>query len=136
LSKNPNSGATAVKSSSVVLFPQQPALQLIYDTAPIGLACLSPDCRYLQINQRLTEICGVSVEDHLGRSVRDCAPALADAVEGIVRSMVDTGDPVIGIEVAGQRARPNRRTVLDHLLASTTQPERRNCRHQRRCGAR
>src|SRR6202022_1314275 len=101
---NPNRGAAAVKSSSVVLFPQQPALQLIYDTAPIGLACLSPDCRYLQINQRLTEICGISVEDHLGRSVRDCVPALADAVEGIVRSIMDTGEPVTGIEVAGQRA--------------------------------
>src|SRR5271170_7919605 len=87
-----------------VPLPQQPALQLIYDTAPIGLAFLSPDCRYLQINQRLTEICGISVEDHLGRSVRDCVPALADAVESIVRSIMDTGDPVIGIEVSGQRA--------------------------------
>jgi PAS domain S-box-containing protein len=104
LSKDPNRSATAMKSSTVLLFPQQPALQLIYDTAPIGLACLSPDCRYLQINQRLTEICGISVEDHLGRSVRDCVPALADAVEGIVRSIMDTGDPVTGIEVAGQRA--------------------------------
>jgi PAS domain S-box-containing protein len=104
LSKKPNRGATAVKSSSVVLFPQQPALQLIYDTAPIGLACLSPDCRYLQINQRLTEICGISVEDHLGRSVRDCVPALAGAVEDIIRSIMETGEPVTGIEVAGQRA--------------------------------
>ena len=104
MSKDPNRGATALRSSSVVLFPQQPALQLIYDTAPIGLACLSPDCRYLQINQRLTEICGISVEDHLGRSVRDCVPALADSVEDIVRSIMDTGDPVTGIEVAGQRA--------------------------------
>jgi PAS domain S-box-containing protein len=96
-------GAAAVKSASVVLFPQ-PALQLIYDTAPIGLAFLSPDCRYLQINHRLTEICGISIENHLGRTVRDCVPALADAVEGIVRSIMDTGEPVIGIEVAGQRA--------------------------------
>jgi PAS domain S-box-containing protein len=98
--------AAAVKTSPVfgVPLPQQPALQLIYDTAPIGLAFLSPDCRYLQINQRLTEICGISVEDHLGRSVRDCVPALAESVEGIVRSIMDTGDPVIGIEVAGQRA--------------------------------
>jgi PAS domain S-box-containing protein len=104
LAKNRNHDAAAVKSSSVVLFPQQPALQLIYDTAPIGLACLSPDCRYLQINQRLTEICGISVEDHLGRSVRDCVPALAEAVEGIVRSIMETGDPVTGIEVKGQRA--------------------------------
>jgi PAS domain S-box-containing protein len=103
LSNNPNSGAAAVKSSSVVLFPQ-PSLQLIYDTAPIGLAFLSPDCRYLQINQRLTEICGISVEDHLGRTVRDCVPALADAVEGIVASIMKTGEPVTGIEVAGQRA--------------------------------
>jgi PAS domain S-box-containing protein len=96
--------ATAVKSSSVVLFPHQPALQLIYDTAPIGLACLSPDCRYLQINQRLTELCGISVEDHLGRTVRDCVPGLADAVEDIVRSIMETGEPVTDIEVAGQRA--------------------------------
>jgi len=85
-------------------FAQQPALQLIYDTAPIGLACLSPDCRYLQINQRLTEICGISVEDHIGRSVRDCVPALADAVKSIVDSIMATGEPVTGIEVAGQRA--------------------------------
>jgi PAS domain S-box-containing protein len=103
MSKNPISGAAAMKSSSVMLFPQ-PALQLIYDTAPIGLACLSPDCRYLQINQRLTEICGISVEDHLGRTVRDCVPALADAVESIIRSIMDTGEPVTGIEVTGQRA--------------------------------
>src|SRR5437763_14158360 len=82
---------------------QQPALQLIYDTAPIGLAYLSPDCRYLQINQRLTEICGISVEDHLGRTVRHCVPGLADAVEGIVRSIMESGDPVTGIEVYGQR---------------------------------
>ena len=102
MSKSTGSQAAALKSE-VLLFPQ-PALQLIYDTAPIGLACLSPDCRYLQINQRLTEICGISVEDHLGRSVRDCVPALADSVEQIVRSIMETGEPVTGIEVAGQRA--------------------------------
>jgi PAS domain S-box-containing protein len=94
----------ALQQFSQAVLAQQPALQLIYDTAPIGLAFLSPDCRYLQINQRLTEICGISVEDHLGRSVRDCVPALADAVEGIVQSIMRTGDPVTGIEVAGQRA--------------------------------
>ena len=105
MSQTPNRGAVAVKLSRIfnrALF-QQPALQLIYDTAPIGLAVLSPDCRYLQINKRLTEICGISVEDHLGRSVRDCVPALAEAVEGIVRSIMNTGEPVTGIEVAGQR---------------------------------
>ena len=108
-----STGSQAAKSE-VLLFPQ-PALQLIYDTAPIGLACLSPDCRYLQINQRLTEICGISVEDHLGRSVRDCVPALADSVEAIVQSIMETGEPVTGIEVAGQRAdQPEERSWITY----------------------
>jgi len=82
---------------------QSPALQLIYETAPIGLAFLSPDCRYLHINQHLTEICGISVADHIGQRVRDTVPALADAVESIVASIMKTGEPVIGVEVTGQR---------------------------------
>ena len=80
-----------------------PALQLIYDTAPIGLAFLSCDCCYMQINQRLTEICGISVTDHIGRSVRDTVPAVADQVETIVQTILRTGEPVIGVEVNGQR---------------------------------
>jgi PAS domain S-box-containing protein len=106
LPENPIHNTAAVRSPAALGGPlaQQPALQLIYDTAPIGLAFLSIDCRYLQINKHLTEICGISIEDHLGRSVRDCVPALADAVERIVRSIIDTGEPVLGIEVAGQRA--------------------------------
>jgi len=46
----------------------------------------------------------MSVEAHLGRSVRECVPALADSVEAIVRSIIETGEPVTGIEVAGQRS--------------------------------
>src|SRR6266404_4701866 len=69
-----------------------PALQLLYDTAPIGLAFLTPDCRYLQINQRLTEICGISVADHLGRTVRETVPALADQVEKIVEHILSSGE--------------------------------------------
>ena len=76
-----------------------PELRWIYDTAPIGLAFLSPDCRYLQINQRLTDICGISVEDHLGRTVREMVPKLADQVEALVKAVVAGGKPVTGIEV-------------------------------------
>ena len=106
LSRTPKQGEAAKQASTVLQFPQ-PTLQLIYATAPIGLAFLSPDCRYLQINERLTEICGISVEGHLGRFVRDCVPALADAVEAIVQSIMETGEPVTGIEVNGQRTGQN-----------------------------
>jgi PAS domain S-box-containing protein len=103
-------GASSVRIGAAVpllfdhaLAAASPTLQLLYDTAPIGLAFLTPDCRYLQINQRLTEICGISVADHLGRSVRETVPALADQVEFLVKTVLETGVSVTGIEVSGQR---------------------------------
>jgi PAS domain S-box-containing protein len=80
-----------------------PELRLLYDTAPIGLAFLSPDCRYLQINQRLTEICGIPVDGHIGRSVRETVPMVADQVETIVGTILKTGEPITGVEVNGQQ---------------------------------
>src|SRR6202034_474406 len=86
------------------LMRASPGLQLVYDTAPIGLAFLSTDCRYLMINQHLTEICGISIADHLGRSVREMVPQVAEQVEQIVQHIVRSGEPTIGVEVNGQRA--------------------------------
>jgi PAS domain S-box-containing protein len=86
-----------------------PGLQLVYDTAPVGLAFLSTDCRYLMINQHLTEICGISVADHLGKTVREMVPQVAEQVEQIVRHVVASGEPITGIEVNGQR--PDRSNV-------------------------
>src|SRR5208282_3475596 len=80
-----------------------PQLQLIYETAPIGLAFLSTDCRYLLINQHLTEICGISIADHIGRSVRETVPRVAEQVERIVQTILRSGDPITGVEVNGQR---------------------------------
>ncbi len=80
-----------------------PELRLLYETAPIGLAFLSPDCRYLQINRHLTEICGISVADHIGRSVRDTVPQVADQVENIVQTILRTGESITGVEINGQR---------------------------------
>ena len=63
-------GCKAPRRKKVLPYERLPELELIYDTTPVGLAFLSPDCRYVHINQRLTEICGISVAYHIGRSVR------------------------------------------------------------------
>jgi PAS domain S-box-containing protein len=78
-------------------------LQLIYKTAPIGLAFLSPDCRYVMINEHLTEICGLPIADHIGRSVRETVPQVAEQVEQLVGTIVRSGEPITGVEVHGQR---------------------------------
>ncbi len=95
---------SAARTASPQPYEPLPALQLIYETAPIGLAFLTPDCRYLQINKHLTEICGISVADHIGRTVRETVPRVADDVEALVRTIVRTGEPITGVQVRGQRS--------------------------------
>ena len=87
----------------VDIMKASPGLQLICETAPVGLAFLSTDCRYLMINQHLTEICGISINDHLGRPVREMVPQVAAQVEQIVQHIVRSGEPITGVEVNGQR---------------------------------
>ena len=95
---------TALMASSSKLDETLTELRLLYENAPIGLAFLTPDCRYQQINRRLTEICGLSIADHIGRSVRVTVPQVADQVEQIVQAILKTGEPIVGIEINGQRS--------------------------------
>jgi PAS domain S-box-containing protein len=92
-----------IYSDSVAPLIRSAELQLIYKTAPIGLAFLSPDCRYVMINEHLTEICGISIANHIGRSVRETVPQVADQVEQLVAAILRSGEPVTGVEVCGQR---------------------------------
>src|SRR5215813_7322972 len=102
-------------------YERQPELQLIYDTAPVGLAYLTTDCRYVQINQRLTEICGISIADHIGRSVRETVPQVAEQVEKLIQTIVETGRPVTGVEVRGQRVD---KLNADHVWITNWHPSK------------
>lgn len=90
-------------SESVTPLINSAGLQLIYKTAPIGLAFLSPDCRYVMINEHLTEICGLPIADHIGRSVRETVPQVAEQVEQLVGTIMRSGEAITGVEVRGQR---------------------------------
>jgi PAS domain S-box-containing protein len=94
---------TTTERNPVQPLTESPELQLIYETAPIGLAFLSTDCRYLMINQHLTEICGLPIANHIGRTVRETVPQVAEQVESIVQAILRTGESITGIEVNGQR---------------------------------
>jgi PAS domain S-box-containing protein len=77
-------------------------IEAIYQTAPIGLTILDPDLRYERINHRLAEINGISTEDHIGRTVRDIVPTLADENEPLLQSVLTTGEPLLNIEISGE----------------------------------
>jgi PAS domain S-box-containing protein len=78
-------------------------IEAIYSAAPVGLAVLDSDLRYVNVNERLAEINGVPVADHIGRTVREVVPDLgAQAVEAFDRVLA--GQEIIGTEFVGTTA--------------------------------
>lgn len=77
-------------------------LDTLVTTAPAGFAVLDNDLRYLRVNQRLAEMNGLPIQAHIGRTVRQVLPQLADAMESDVRRVLETGKPIIDAEVSGE----------------------------------
>ena len=76
-------------------------IEAVYDTAPVGLAFLDETLRYRRVNRRLAEINGVPVEGHIGRHTAEVIPTIAQAVEPILRAILETGEAVEDIEIEG-----------------------------------
>lgn len=77
-------------------------INLIYDSAPVGLCVMDSDLRYVRINQRLAEINGVSAAEHIGKTVREVVPSIASIVEPRLRRVMETGEQVIDLEIRGE----------------------------------
>jgi two-component system, cell cycle sensor histidine kinase and response regulator CckA len=93
-----------------------PELEAIYAQAPVGLCVVDSDLRFMRVNQRLAEINGVSVARHLGRTVRDVLPDLADELEPLFSRVLDTGQPILRREIHGTT--PGQQGVERDWLAS------------------
>jgi PAS domain S-box-containing protein len=74
-------------------------LETIYDTAPVGMCVLDRDLRFVRINQVLAEINGFTVEEHIGKTIRELMPKLADDAEPALRQVLETGEPIRNIEI-------------------------------------
>ena len=87
----------------------------MYDEAPIGLCVIDLNLRYVHINHWLAEINGVPVEEHLGRSIREVLPDVADGVEPQLRQVFETGESITGGTVDAETpAQPGRIRSFQH----------------------
>ncbi len=73
-------------------------LQAVYDGAPVGLAFFDQNLRYVNLNQRLADMHGASIEEHLGASVAEMIPDLFSYVEPYLLRALD-GEAVTDVEV-------------------------------------
>ncbi|MCW2681727.1 MAG: putative sensor protein [Frankiales bacterium] len=76
-------------------------LSVLLDAAPVGFAHYDRDRRLLHINEALARANGGTVQEHLGRTVREVAPSLADQLEPLLDQVLATGEAVLGVEVTG-----------------------------------
>ena len=79
-------------------------LDTLLDTAPVGLAFLDREFRYVRFNDALATANGVPGADHLGRRVLDVLPQLWPKLEPLYRSVLETGQPVLEMELQGETA--------------------------------
>lgn len=94
-----NATAAIYDESAVQRFAE---LEALYAEAPLGLAMLDRDLRFVRINSALAEINGCTVEQHLGRVVWDILPDLRKGVEPILQRVLDSGLALRDVTVVGE----------------------------------
>ncbi|MGF0173815.1 SpoIIE family protein phosphatase [Streptomyces sp. Marseille-Q5077] len=72
--------------------------------APIGLAVMDTELRYVTVNPALAQLNGIPAEEHLGRTPSELLPDpdAAEAIEAALREVLRTGDALINQRIMGR----------------------------------
>jgi PAS domain S-box-containing protein len=95
----------ALREAEQRLRAQLAEIEQIYRYAPVGLCNLDRECRYLRINERMAQINGAPPEAHIGRSIDEMVPMLADTLRATWRPVIERGEPVLDVEIHGRTPR-------------------------------
>jgi two-component system CheB/CheR fusion protein len=73
-------------------------IETLYRTAPVGMAMIDRNRRFLKINQHFAELTGHSVDSLAGRTLSDMSPALGERMEGPVSEVIEKGAEVANLD--------------------------------------
>ena len=119
---------TRLQRANVELGEALGLLDVVFAHAPVGIALLDRDLRFLRVNDRLAEISGVPADDHRGHTIGEILPRLPAQVRagrGAGRAHRDAAE-------RGRGERP--RAPLDDLVLA--RPPRRGADRRRHGGDR
>lgn len=87
-------------------------MEVMLAHAPVGVALLDRDLRFVRLNRSLAEMNGLPIDDHIGKSIHDIVPDVAPAAEAPFRKVLQTGQPILGLMFEGTTAaQPDMRRV-------------------------
>jgi PAS domain S-box-containing protein len=107
---------TEQKAAEQALRGRERLLDALFQASPAGIAVLDLDLRYMRVNEPLAKMNGASIEDHIGRTVREILPETADKVEPLFAKVLATGEPILNAEITG--ATPSAPGVQRDWIAS------------------
>ena len=84
--------------------------------APAGIVIIDNELKVVQINQALADMSGLSVQEHLGKTIAEIQPDLAKTLEPMWQQILATGESFLNVEVSGEiTASPG---VIRHWIES------------------
>jgi diguanylate cyclase (GGDEF)-like protein/PAS domain S-box-containing protein len=69
-------------------------------SAPIALCLIDRELSYVEVNERMARLNRRPIEAHIGRTLREIVPDIADAIEPVYRQVFATGCPIESRPVA------------------------------------
>ncbi len=83
--------------------------------AGMGHCYFDTDLRYVEINGWLAALNGLSPAEHVGRTIGEILPSVAESVEGQLRQVIETGEPILkGLAYAETAAHPDVKRLYQH----------------------
>lgn len=74
-------------------------IESIYQNVPVGLCILDRDLKFVRVNNYLAKMHGIPAEEHLGKTMSEILPKLAESTEEDLRRVIETGDPQMDVEL-------------------------------------
>jgi PAS domain S-box-containing protein len=93
-------------------------LDTLFSTAPVGLAFLDTEQRYVRVNEALAAMNGRPVSEHLGRTLREVLGPTGEELAEIHRDVLRTRRPVLNRDAS--RPVAGRPGEVHHLVLSHT----------------
>jgi PAS domain S-box-containing protein len=81
----------------------------VFAGAPVGLALMDTEFRYMRVNEALAQLNGVPVDEHYGKTLREVlGDELGAKIEPLHRHVLETGQPILDLLFEGSvKAKPH-----------------------------
>jgi PAS domain S-box-containing protein len=88
----------ALTEANAELAEWQLMVNTLLGTAPLGVALVDGDARYMYINDYLAQLNGRPASEHVGKPLREVIPPeVAEYMEGLINTVYESGKPLLGI---------------------------------------